>query len=156
MHRFGDAARIVRVDDECGIEARRGAGKARQDQDARILLILGGDIFHRDEVHAVAQGVTRPIDGQRKKPAKTLRVQAMGHIAQRHPIELGVFAVDLAGEPVECALQFAIFADILARARRHLKVAYFLAVFGVSLEEFGIGLETLRQALWSNRAGRRR
>ena len=55
MHRFGDLARIVRVDDERSGQARRGAGEARQDEHAGIFRILRRDIFLGDQVHAVAK-----------------------------------------------------------------------------------------------------
>ena len=92
-------------------------------------------------------GVTRPTADVAEETRKQFARQALRHVAQRHPVELGVFAIDLAGEPVEIALEFAIFADILARARRHLQVAHLLAVLGEALEQFRIGVETLRQSL---------
>ena len=52
--------RIVGVDEKRRRAFGRRPGKARQDEDARILGILGGDIFLRHEVHAVAQWRDQP------------------------------------------------------------------------------------------------
>src|SRR3546814_4643607 len=50
-----DLVLAVGIDEQGVLQLKRGAREARQDEDARIVGILGGDIFLGDEVHAVAQ-----------------------------------------------------------------------------------------------------
>ena len=50
LERAGDRFRIIRIDQQGAPEIDCGAGKARKDEDARIVRILGGNIFFRNEV----------------------------------------------------------------------------------------------------------
>ena len=51
----GDCLRIVGIDEERCVELRGCARKARQNEHARVLRILRGNVFLGHEIHAVAQ-----------------------------------------------------------------------------------------------------
>ena len=55
-----DPFRIVRIDQQRGRAFVRGARKAREDQHARIVRILCGHEFLRDQIHAIAQRRHQP------------------------------------------------------------------------------------------------
>src|SRR5262245_263362 len=50
-----DIAAVIRIDEQGVLELFRRTGEMRQDEHARILGILSGDIFLGNQVHAVAQ-----------------------------------------------------------------------------------------------------
>src|SRR5262245_35494825 len=51
----GDITAVIRVDEQRVLELFRRTREMRQDQHAWVLGILGGNIFLRNQVHAVAQ-----------------------------------------------------------------------------------------------------
>jgi hypothetical protein len=56
----GDRFGIIGIDQQGALELDGGASEARQDEDARIVRILSGDIFLRNKVLPSRSGVTRP------------------------------------------------------------------------------------------------
>src|SRR5262245_44703883 len=56
----GNITGVIRVYEQRVLELFRRTREMRQDQHARILGVLGGDIFLGDEVHAVAQRRDQP------------------------------------------------------------------------------------------------
>jgi hypothetical protein len=83
--RAGDRFRIIGIDQQGAPEFDRGTGEARQDEDARIVRIRSGDIFLRNEVHAVAQrrhlaDAGCPIEPRQHRPAV-----AAVHVTNRRP-----------------------------------------------------------------------
>jgi len=54
-NRFGDRLCITRIDQQGAPKIDRGTDETRQNKYPRIVRILSGDIFFRDEIHAIAQ-----------------------------------------------------------------------------------------------------
>ncbi|BDV37176.1 hypothetical protein DSM21852_04290 [Methylocystis bryophila] len=54
LHGLRHLIRVIGIDDERLFQVFGRACETRQHQHARILLVLGGDILLRDEIHAVA------------------------------------------------------------------------------------------------------
>src|SRR5262249_20537074 len=69
------------------------------------------------------------------------------HVAQRHPIEFGEATVDLAGAPVEIALQALIFEHVFARACGDLEIAHLDAMLRETIEQPRERLESIGQTL---------
>ena len=96
MDRGRDRLLIVRIDQQRRLAFDRGAGKARQDEHARIFGILRGDIFLGDEIHAVAQRRhQRRARGAVEAGQHRAAVGAVD-VADRRPGRLAVAAVDAA------------------------------------------------------------
>src|SRR5687768_2924485 len=106
--RVGDVLRIVRVDEERLFELFGGAGELRQDQHARVVRILRGDIFLGDEVHAVAKRRHQPDPAAAEKPGKDGPCHGAVEIADRRPGQVAEAAVDMAGEALKLAADHVV------------------------------------------------
>ena len=80
-----DPFRIVRIDQQRSRAFVRGAGKAREDEHARIVRILRGDEFLGDQVHAVAQRRHQPGARGAIKPGERRAAVRLVDVADRRP-----------------------------------------------------------------------
>ena len=131
VHRVGDLVGVEWVDDQRLSQVLGRAGKPRQDQDAGIPRILCGDVFLGHEVHAVAQRRHHAEAGDPEESREQLPPYRAGHIAQRHPVELGEAAVGVADNAIQLAPQTLVAAGLLAGPRGDLQEADLAAMLGI-------------------------
>ena len=137
---------VVGIDQKRLSHLRRRAGKLAQQQDS-VLLLLAGDVFLRDQVHAVAQ---------RRHPAG-VRLVVQGHqlrardsppdVDHRRPVRGAELSVDLAHQFVHLAPQRLVGEDLLARRHRHLNQHHFLAQFRRRFQQPAVGAQPIGNAL---------
>ena len=82
---IADTFRIVGIDQQSGCAFVRGACKTRKDEHARIVLILRGDKFLCDEVHAVAQRRDQAGAGGAIETRKRRTAMRLVDVAHRRP-----------------------------------------------------------------------
>ena len=111
---FGQLFAAEGVDDHRLGHLPGRAGEARENEHARVIGILGGDIFLGDEIHAVAKrrdqtdlcGAVHP--GQFVPPIIALDV------VDGRPIHVGIGADDASAQRVDAGAQILVRLDLLA------------------------------------------
>ena len=147
-HGGGHRIRIIGIDQQGAfLELRRRTGKARQDQHAGIIGILGGDIFLGHQIHAVAQRRHQPDLCRAIKPRQRRPAIGAVDIAHRRPGGIGVSAIDAPRHGAHGLLDLGIFLDLAAALGRDLQVSDLAMAFGMKGQKPLIGFQPQADAL---------
>ncbi len=115
------AVDVVRIDQHGGVQLAGGAGEFGQDQHPGIGRILRRHIFLGDQVHAVMQRRHQPHLGGTIEARQGGLREALVEVAYRHPIHVGVPAVDLPDQGGELGLERPVGCDLAARGNGDLQ-----------------------------------
>ena len=144
---IGHLLDVVGIDDQRLLHLLGRARKARKNEDARIVGVLGRHELLCHEVHAVAQRgdeadarLAVDID---EHPARRRAVDVL----DRHPVELAELAVDRPRQRLELLANVDIGHHALPRGRRDLRKDDLAAIVGVLLQKASERAELLRQPL---------
>jgi hypothetical protein len=128
----GNLFGAVGIDDQRLLHLPRGAGEARQDQHARILRRLRGDVLLGHQVHAVAQRRDQRGLGGAIDPGQLVAAIAAIEVADRVVVHVGIGAVDPADQAVQPPAQVLVGLDLVARDRGDLQQHHLAAGLGLS------------------------
>ena len=143
----GQVLGAVGVDQQGFGHLFRRPGKARQDQHPGIGRVLCRDIFLGDQVHPVAQRGDHADPRGAIDPGQHVARVALVDIADRHPVQPGMGAVDPSGQPFQRRPDPLVAFHRAARGRGDLQQHHFLAFFGVVGEIAFIAEEAFFQPL---------
>ena len=107
-----DAIGIVRIDQQRGFALMRRACEPRQDQHARVIRILRGDIFLGNEIHTVTQWGHQPNTCGTIKPGKSRMAVGMVDVTDRRPVRLTKGAINASGSRANVPLNIGIFRNL--------------------------------------------
>ena len=138
---------IVRVDDQRLLEILGGAREARQNKNAGISVVLGGDILFRDEIHSVAQRRDEANPTCTVKSGQRVAFDRSVNITHRRPVEVAELSIDCPRQRFKFVTDIDIGLQIIAGWRRDLYQARGLAFVGIHFEQASEGPEFFWQAL---------
>src|SRR5690242_20195263 len=95
------------------------------------------------KVHAVTQWRDNADPGDTMKSGERAARNALAHVAEWHPIERAVPAVDVARHAIEYGTKRCVFAYLLARRHRYLQIAHPLTMLGKPGEQPVKGFEAV-------------
>src|ERR1700720_2381599 len=101
------------------------ASETRQDKYARIIGILGGDIFLGNEIHTVAQWSHEPNACGAIKPRKRRVAVGTVDVTDRRPIRLAIGAVDSTCGRSNLPLHIGVFWNFGTALGRDLQISHF-------------------------------
>lgn len=142
----GELFRVPGIDDEAAVEGLCGTGELGEDHDA-VVLALGGDVFVRDEVHAVAGGGDETDVGDGVESRQFVKGDGLMQEVDGHELDGAEFAVDAADELVDDGAEVLVLFNILARGHGDLDEDNLANPFWVLGEEDLEGVEFLWHAL---------
>ncbi|CAG9222614.1 hypothetical protein BVI434_410017 [Burkholderia vietnamiensis] len=147
LNRLRGALRVVRIDEQRGLQLLGCAGEARQHEHAGIGLVLRGKKLLRDQVHPVTQRRNERDTACAIEAGQALARDGPMNVAHRHPLELAVVAVDCTAQAVHLAPQVVVGAEILAARRGDLDQRRAVAILRILFEQLTERMHALRQAL---------
>jgi len=128
LYRLRDIVGVVGIDDQRLLKILGRAGKSRQHQNARVVVVLGRHIFLGDEIHAVAQWRDETDLTARYKRRQNVARNVSVDITHGRPVEVAELPIDLPDSAFEFMPNVGVGLHLLARWRGDLHQGRRLAI----------------------------